>query len=530
MAACPIGRLCATYAVVCVESTRTTGYPATVMRPHGILGDHVVLQRDKPISLRGWAAPGATITATLDADYSEAVVQADGRWQVALPARPAGGPFEVAVESAGDVRRFVDVLVGDVYLCAGQSNMAMLVSAARDAECEIANANDSDIRVARVDDPIALAPTDDLSARWTVCSPQTAGNFSAASYFFAREMRRRHDVPIGLVVAARGHTPCESWMPRDAFDRHPTLRPLLAQLDEMLSRSPDALHDLSPHQASWNAAMAQYEPVFMAWYTEALNARREGKSVASAPARPVGIANPHNPTVLYNGLIAPLVGLPMAGMLWYQGETNAIFGTGLRYRDLFAALAQSWRSAWGIGDFPIIYAQIASHDDVQCEPADELWPQIREAQRRCAELPNTAMIVTIDIGETSNIHPVNKQAVGRRFALAADALVHGRDVAWSGPLFSHAAVRGGEIVCTFQHADGGLELLGDGGFEVTADGSQWHAAHARVQGTTLALRSDRIAQPRFARYAWRADPSAVLFGRDGLPASPFVTCGRDANG
>lgn len=492
---------------------------------HGLIGDHMVLQRDMPLTLRGVAPAASAIAVNMAGREASGVAGIDGKWRVTLPPLDAGGPHELTITIGDAARTFTDILIGDVWLCGGQSNMVFALNAALDAEAEIAAADHPALRVATIAPRPRLHPADDVAAPWQVCTPDVAGAFSAVGYFFARHVMKSQHVPVGLIVAANGHTPCETWMSREALESQPDFAPLLENLDNLIAQSPGCLDDLKPWRDKYKAASKAHNQHFNPWYPEALAARAEGRPIPPMPVPPQGIGNPQNPTMLYNGMIAPLEGFPIRGMLWYQGETNAIFGTGPIYDKLLAALADSYRYAWAQGNFPFIYVQIANHDDVQCDPADELWPQVRESQRRALrDIPNSAMVVAIDVGESAAIHPPNKQAVGHRLALAAEALAYGDEsVIWSGPLYRSSQIKGDTVRIHFDHAHAGLDLRDDKGFELSADGKHWHAAVPTIDHHDLVLHAAAVATPRAARYAWKADPVPSLYNGAGLPASPFTT-------
>lgn len=489
-----------------------------------LINDHMVLQCDMPLILRGWAAPGSPVSANIATHKANAKANDAGTWELTLAPLPAGGPHELSITVDGDEQVFTDILIGEVWLCGGQSNMVFPLSGASDAEAEIAAADLPRLRVATVRGRAGITPCDDVELTWKVCSPATAGAFSAVGYFFARHLIDTLDVSVGLIVAASGHTPAEAWMSRSALESDSAFAPLLAEFDNLIAQSPGALDDLEPWRQQWLSLSKAHNKLFTPWYNASLEAHAAGKPYPPMPTPPRGVANPQNPTALYNTMIAPLERFRIRGAIFYQGETNAIFGTSHLYRKLFPALIQSWRDAWQQGDFPFLFTQIANHDDIQCTNADELWPQLRQSQVESLATPNTAMAVTIDVGESHAIHPPNKRTVGLRLALAAQANVYNQpDIHWSGPLYRDHHIDGDTIRITFDHAETGLDLRGIAGFQITGDGKHWHTANPTIKAHDLYLTASAVPSPLAARYAWKADPKAVLFNKAGFPASPFTT-------
>jgi len=483
----------------------------------------MVIQRDQPARLRGWASPETQVRATLANHNAETFTDNAGRWSVELPPLPAGGPHQLSITIGDHHQTFTDVMIGDVWLCSGQSNMQFTVQTATDGLKEAAAANDPLIRHIKIPANPQPQPQENSIAQWQVCSPETTAQFSAVGYFFARELRRHVDVPIGLLHASNGHTPCEAWMSRESLASHVELKLIIDRWDAMLDANPGSREDFAPYREAWQQATKACSKPFSRWYDAARALRVEGKPYPPMPTPATGICNPQNPTVLFNGMIAPVTFYPIKGAIWYQGETNAIFGSAYQYRFLLSALIDDWRKRWGVGDFPFLYVQIANHDDIQCDPADDLWPEVRDSQLACLSAPNVAMAVTIDIGQTNAIHPPNKQDVGKRLALAALAKAYGQDVIHSGPIYRSFTIETNAIRVTFDHTHAGLVLRGDESFVVAGEDRKWQPAKAVIDGDTLLIGSPAVTSPVAARYAWCADPRASLFNSEGLPASPFRT-------
>ena len=468
----------------------------------GLFSDHMVLQRDAAVPVSGMPDPGEEVTVTVAGRSETSKTDGQGRWQVRLQPMPAGGPHEMTIEGRNTIT-LNDVLVGEVWVCSGQSNMAWPVERALNAEAEIASADHPDIRLLKVPRQPADEPQTGVDRQWEVCTPTTVGGFSAVGYFFGRELHRALGVPIGLIDAAVGGTPAESWTPREV---------------------PEADVDYRPIIERWNQRFAVAE--------EAEKRRADSGSAAAAgtsaskPAPRLAELKRANqrPAVLYNGIIHPLIPYAMRGVIWYQGEGNARYA--YQYRKLFPAMIHSWRAAWGQGDFPFLFVQLAGYQASQTEPFKSAWAELREAQTMTLSLPKTAMAVTIDIGEAEDIHPRNKQDVGRRLALGAQAVAYGQKVAYSGPMYESMSVEGDKIRVRFRHTDGGLAARGGGtltGFAVAGGDRQFVEAQAVIDGHTVVVHGDRVDRPVAVRYAWADAPDANLINGADLPASPFRT-------
>jgi sialate O-acetylesterase len=442
-----------------------------------IFSDHAVLQRDAPIHIWGWDTPGKAVTVTLRGQQGKPVSVATttdtgGKWSADLPPQPAGGPYQLTVQGTGTAT-ISDVLIGDVWIAGGQSNMQLPLKGfpgsapLKNGPQELANATQPQIRLIHIHPQTSSHPMADQDAVWGPCTPGTAANFSAVAYFFGREIQQRQNVPIGLIEEVYGGTPIEPWISLDSLNADPAAKPVFALWDK-----------IAPHaQDSW------------------------------APA------------YIYNAMIQPLLGLRVKGFLWYQGETSASPDRAPLYFNLFSLLVNDWRSKWGLGNFPFLYAQISSFKG---KPGDD-WGIIRDAQRRVLSLPNTRMAVTLDVGDPNNIHPPDKQTVAHRLVLTARNLVYGENIEDSGPLYRSTALDGHNIRVTFDHAEGlvakgGTELTG---FEVAGDDHRFFPATATIEGSTVIVTGSSVAAPKFVRYAWANVPVANLYNGADLPAGTF---------
>lgn len=476
-----------------------TGESLADVRLSSIFADGMVLQRERPVRVWGKANPGEAVTVRFRAEERKAVADALGRWEVFLKPGAAGGPFELTIQG-NNLIRLADVLVGEVWLASGQSNMEWRVSASNDAEREIAAANYPQIRFYKVEHVVADAPRDDVKAAWQAVTPQTIGALSAVGYFFARHLHQQLKVPVAILQAPWGGTPVESWISPSALAADPALLPAYSYWARILENHP--------------AAMIRYEQAVAKWEANG--------SKGARPGIPAGPGHPHAPSTLWNGMIAPIVPYAIAGAIWYQGESNGSKERAPVYHRLFSAMITDWRRAWGQGDFPFLFVQLANFGKVGGVSG---WPELREAQLQTLRLKNTAMAVTIDIGESADIHPKNKQDVGLRLALSARSLAYGEKLVHSGPLFRQQTIEDGTLRLFFDHIGGGLVARGGElkGFEIAGADGRFVAATARIDGATIVVSSPEVPLPTQARYGWADDPVTTLTNREGLPASPFRT-------
>ncbi|HRU04399.1 MAG TPA: sialate O-acetylesterase [Candidatus Brocadiia bacterium] len=478
-----------------------------------IFGDNMVLQRDIKVPVWGTAEPGEKVTVSVAGQTAQATAGPDKAWRVDLPALKAGGPFEMTVAGANTVT-FKNVLVGEVWICSGQSNMAMALrsclTGAKDAE----EAKDPEMRLFTVGRAPSVTPTTAMSGRWQVCAPDTAGGFSAVAFYFGRELRKTLKVPVGLINTSWGGTPAEAWTSQPALAAKAEFKPLLDAWEKRL--------------ADYPAAMEKHKAALEAHKKEVEKAKAEGKRPPREPRPPAGPNAPTRPCNLFNGMINPLIPFAIRGAIWYQGEANA--GNGRLYRTLLPTMINDWRARWGQGDFPFLIVQLPDFMAPVKEPVQAAgWPELREAQMMALSLPNTGMAVTLGLGEEKDIHPKNKQPVGERLALAARAVAYGEKIVSCGPLYKSVKFEGGKARISFDCVGGGL-VAKDGelkGFAVAGKDGKFAAAQAKIDGADVVVWSDEVKEPAAVRYAWANNPVWSLMNKEGLPASPFRT-DRDA--
>lgn len=471
--------------------------------------DHMVLQQGGKIPVWGWADPGEKVTVKHRGVQATATAGADGKWRADLPSLAASAqPAEFVVQGKNTIA-LKDVLVGEVWLCSGQSNMAFTVNRCMNAKEEMAAANFPQIRQFLATRTTAAQPKDTVEGTWTVCSPETVGQYTGVGYFFAREIHRKLGVPVGLVHSSWGGTPAEAWTGEETLRADPAFKVIHDRWEKVM--------------ADYPAAKAKHDAAVAKWRADAAAAKKAGKaSKKAAPRAPNGPDSPRAPSVLYNGMIRPLVPYAIRGALWYQGEANA--GHASEYRRLMTAMITQWRNEWGRGDFPFYQVQLANYK-ASGENNNE-WAFLREAQTQVATgLKHCGQALSIDIGDVQDIHPTNKQEVGRRLSLIARAQVYGEKLEWSGPMFAKAEPKGAALRVTFTHAKG-LQAKGGQptGFEIAGADLQFVPATAALQSDgSLLVSAEAVKQPTAVRYAWRNAPAANLYNGEGLPAVPFRT-------
>lgn len=479
--------------------------PAAVKLPT-LVSDHMVLQQDLPVRVWGHADPGEAVSVQFHGQTVATKAGGDGKWAVYLNPMKAGGPFEMTV-AGQNVITVHDVLVGEVWVGSGQSNMEFRTANARNAEQEMAEANYPKIRLFEVKKAVAEQPAEDVEGQWVLCSPETVGKTSAVGYFFSREVHKTRDVPVGFIHSSWGGTPAQSWTTRATLESDAALKTYLDQWQKTLENYP--------------AAKEKFDKQLADWKQKAAEAKKQGQQAPQAPRPPAGPGHQNTPGGLYNGMIAPLVPYAIRGVIWYQGESNASPGNATIYRHLFESMIEDWWRMWGEGSFPFLFVQLANYAPGHATA----WPELRESQLKTAlELRHTGMAVIIDIGDSKNIHPTNKQDVGHRLALAARAAAYHENGEWSGPLFRQLTADGSQLRAWFDHVGGGLAARNGeklAGFAIAGGDRNFVLAEARIEGDTVVVSSPDVKEPVAVRYAWASDPVSNLINKDGLPASPF---------
>jgi sialate O-acetylesterase len=497
-----IGIILAALAALCGSAAWGT------VKPYGLFTDGAVLQQGMRVPVWGTAADGERVTVSIEGQ-TISTTATGGQWMVRLKPLRAGGPYRMTIAGENTVE-LRDLLVGEVYVCSGQSNMEFALSQAANAQEAIAGAADPMLHLFTVRHRISDTPVRDVSAQWQACGPQTVKNFSAVAYFFGRDLRRARRVPVGLIESAWGGTPAEAWTSRATLEADSRLRNILTTYARAVARYPF-------DQMAYEGTRARYQE-------ELATAQQEGRTPPKAPDRPYNPVNQNRPSGLYNGMIVPLQPYAIRGAIWYQGESNA--GRAYEYQTLFPAMIQNWRTDWGQGDFPFFFVQLAPFTKIVAEPQESDWAELREAQRLTAlTLPRTAMAVITDVGEENDIHPRKKEPVGARLALAARAVACGERVEYSGPTCQGMKVKGNQAIVQFRHVGGGLVARGGAltGFTIAGPDRKWFNAQAAIEGDRVIVSSPQVAHPVAVRYGWANYPVVNLYSQEGLPASPFRT-------
>jgi sialate O-acetylesterase len=476
--------------------------------------DHMVLQQESPIKVWGWAEPNETVAVSIGENTTKATAGDDGKWMAELPAMKAS-PDAVTVTVKGTTTiELKDVLIGEVWLCSGQSNMEWTVQRSSNSKAEIAAANFPHIRHMKAPRTPSTVPKDDIKTKWEVCSPKTVANFTACGYFMARRLHKELGVPVGLINSSWGGTRVEPWTPPVGFEKVPALKGIYTSV---MGRTPGT--------SQFKDRLGKHIRVTEAWLDKAKAGFESNASVAASPTFPAQLTpfkSHQDPTMLYNGMIHAMVGLPIRGAIWYQGESN--HNEGMLYYEKKKALINGWRELWGQGDFPFYYVQIAPFQYGNEDPT--ILAKFWEAQAKVQELPNTAMVVINDIATLRDIHPPNKQDVGLRLANLALKNDYGRDdVVAHSPEMEKLQIADGKLTITFKNTGGGLKTR-DGKpatlFEVIGSNSNgFQTATAAIDGDSVVLTSDKVKQPTAFRFAWNKLAEPNLTGGTGLPVGAF---------
>ncbi len=480
------------------------------VRLPAIISDHMVLQAGEAAEIWGWAAPGEAVTVSIAGQTKNATADDHGKWKVKLDKLEASSQPQTLTVAGTNTITVNDVLVGEVWLASGQSNMALRVQGTKDWEKEVAATNYPSIRMFTVRSDGSPTVQENCTGTWQVTTPQVVPLYAATAYYFGKELHRQMGVPVGLINSSVGGTRIEAWTSAEAQRAEPALKERVAEYDK--------------EAATFNpaTATAKYEKDLAAWKVQSEKLKAEGKEPPRAPMEPLAARNKQGRGLglLFNAKIAPIVPYTIRGAIWYQGEANSPPDRVALYEKQLPVLIKDWRTRWGY-DFPFAWVQLTNFEGGEGRD----WPTIREGMLKNLSIPNTGMAITIDIGDADNIHALNKPEVGRRLALWALGSVYGKSGATSGPLPAGHKVRGSEMVVSFSHADDGLVAKGGElkGFLIAGADQQWKPAQARIEDDTVLISSPEVKAPAAVRYAWSNNPDCNLFNGAGLPATPFRT-------
>lgn len=484
---------------VCFLWASNTSLIAQNLKVASIFGDNMVLQQGINTPVWGTAKPGQDLRISFAGNSYEAKVNQDGKWLIKMPKIKAGGPLKMVVSTLEDSLVFIDVMVGEVWLASGQSNMQMKMPEINNAQKEVSEAKFNRIRFFNVALNISNKPLDQVKGSWKLCNPENAKQFSAAAYFFARDLHLDQNVPVGIISASWGATPVEAWTSGESLANHPDFK--------------DSVKRYQKLEENWELL-----------YSDFLKNSEVAKQSNNSIKAPVMPLQKNYPTALYNAMIAPFVPYGIKGVIWYQGESNAT--RAVQYRSLFPLLINDWRTKWDNEKLPFLFVQLANFRERNSEPvSSDNWTLLREAQTMALKLPNTGMAVAIDIGDAKDIHPKNKQDVGKRLHLAASHTAYNKPVVYSGPVYKKMIVKKNIAEINFNHVGAGLTSNGNplSAFEIAGADKKFYWANAEIVGDKIILSSGNVPKPVAVRYAWSTNPAASLYNKDGLPAAPFRT-------
>jgi sialate O-acetylesterase len=516
--------------IFCLNST------SAAIRLPAIIGENMVLQRGIKVPIWGTASPGEQITLTFKGKTFKTVTESDGKWFLKLSTYQSGGPYEMLIQSKESNLTLKNILIGDVWLASGQSNMEFGIQTEKSGAAEIPLAKDSLIHMFYVPMSFSITPKDDIApvardsrnGKWIVCSPEAMADpkwawhgFSAVGYYFAKELRKTQKTPVGLIATYKGGTPAQAWMSLSALQQAPSF-------EQHLKSRQDIVDHFDQAKQEYPDKNSLYQQELKKW-----NEKQSGTK-PQPPANPEGgFGTPSN---LFNAMVNPLIPYGIKGVIWYQGESNGDkLPQAVEYSTLFPRLISDWRTKWKQGNFPFLYVQLANYKKIAQTPSEGIWPWVREAQLKTLSLPQTGMAVITDIGDAGDIHPTNKKDVGLRLALTARKIAYSENLVYSGPVYHDMKINGNVVELSFDHTGSGLIGFNPNadskenssqklkGFGIAGADGNFVWADAVIEGNKIKVFSDKIANPIAVRYNWADNPVGTLYNKEGLPASPFRT-------
>lgn len=472
---------------------------------------HMVLQRDMPVPVWGWADPQEEVTVQFGDQQKTATADAEGNWKVVLDPL-AVGPARSLVVKGKNTIEVSDVLVGEVWICSGQSNMEWPVALTMGSDLELAGAKSETIRLITLHGPGVQEPLRDFDGAWELATPETVRDFSAVGYYFARRLQSVTGVPIGLIDNSWGGSACEAWIPTEKLAGNELYAPILQRWADIESKADE------------KALRAEYASTYDRWKEQLQQAIASGEPIPADPRPQHQLLGQNRPANMYNGRVAPLAPFAIRGAIWYQGESNA--GRAYQYREMFPLMISTWRELWGQGDFPFYWVQLADFMAEHPEPKESAWAELREAQTMTLDrLANVGEAVIIDVGDGKDIHPIDKQTVADRLARWALAKQYGVAISHASPRLARFEAKEGKGIVTLTHCEAGLmnldvaEVLG---FALAGEDQKWHSATAKIIGRDqVEVVSPNVPNPVAVRYAWGDNPQVNLYTRHGLPVTPF---------
>lgn len=480
-----------------------------------IFSNNMILQREAPIPFWGMASPGQIVSVTLKNQTKQTTADNDGKWTVRLSPMRVGGPYSVTI-IAIDTIVLKNILIGDVWIASGQSNMEMPIApnkyftGIKNYKEEVLNANDSLLRIFSVEkNSVIEKPQRKITGQWLEANPANAGKFSAVSYFFGKNIRKALKIPIGIIHSSWGASPAQAWTSAKVLSTDPDFQKLVNDWKKLDN-------EYQAKVFSYKKDSADDAKTFSNGDTNLL------KKQDKYPEYPILLQK--RPSSLYNGMLFPLIPYAIKGVIWYQGEGNE--SNPKLYGRLFPAMITNWRNDWGQGDFPFLFVQLAGYKKLQTEPTEDGWARLREAQTKALNLPNTGMITAIDLGEENDVHPKNKQDVGYRLAQCALEKVYKRKAVHSGPTYYKMKIKDNEIHVYFKNTNGRMHVSNSDklkGFAIAGKNKKFVWANAKIQGNKIIVSNDSIRTPLAVRYNWANNPIGNLYNRAGFPIMPFRT-------
>lgn len=479
-----------------------------------IFSDHMVLQREQGNRIWGWDAPNTKITLSFSGTNYTSTTDTEGKWTITLNASPANAHGQSIAIQGTTSREIKDVLIGEVWICSGQSNMEWFLSKVRDGDLAILAAANPQIRLIHVTKVGTQELQDDFKGRWDLCTPETVANFSAIGYHFGSNLQAVLDVPIGLIDNAWGGSAAEAWVRRETLANHPTLARMLPYTEkrEAYFATPESKIDYAEKIEQWEEAVAL--------------AKSENQKVPRKPQSPENwLGGNKRVGNIFAGVLHPTIGYGIRGVIWYQGEANATRAA--NYRELFPLLIQHWREEWNQGDFPFYWVQLADFKQEKQEPGESDWAELREAQTLTQNLPETGQAVIVDLGDAENIHPRRKQEVAARLTRLALAKTYGYEIPYRSPEYSSLEIED-DVATVHIECYGSSLVIFDSkeakGFAICGKDRVWHWAEAKiVGGDQIQVTSEQVNDPVAVRYAWADNPVCNVISKDDLPLTPFRT-------
>jgi sialate O-acetylesterase len=496
------------FALIFLLAVANANFCTADVKLPNIFSDHMVLQRDQTVPVWGWADAGEEVTVAIAGQTLKTKADDAGKWRVDLAPLSVGDPLTLVVEGNNRLERN-DILVGEVWICSGQSNMQWTLGASFDADLHLLTAENSQLRLLTVNPDGMQTPKEDIDTTWQMCTPEEAAQFSGVGYFFGQQLQKTLGVPVGLIDNAWGGSSCETWIRRDLLDADPIYGPLMERW-----KATEANFATGKPMEKYKVSLAQWQ-----------QDKKDGKKVGRQPRSPeTGMKGQHRPANLFNARVLPLVPYAIRGSVWYQGESNA--GRAYQYREMFPLMIQNWRDTWGQGDFPFYWVQLADFQKESPLPGDDAWAELREAQTLTMDkLANTGEAVIIDLGEGNDIHPRNKFNVGLRLARWALARDYDIDVPCQSPRYESLEQADGKLLVTLSDCGAGLKMHSDfeiKGFAIAGEDKKWVWADAKiVAANQVEISSEAVSSPVAVRYAWATNPVCNLISRGGLPVTPF---------